>query len=120
MRSTLIILFLALSGLSAMAQKWEPGVFYDIKGSRNPGLIRPFPSGRGPMKNEAFIEYKESEKASSFKLSASDLRSFVASRDSFIVAASPDEGWLRYELDFVRVAVDAPLRLFEARGGTGN
>ena len=120
MRSILIILFLGLSGLSAMAQKWEPGVFYDIKGTRNPGFIRPFPSGRGPLKNEAYIEYKDSEKAPTIKLSASDLRSFVASRDSFVVAAAPEEGWLRYELDFVRVAVDAPLRLFEARGGTGN
>jgi hypothetical protein len=120
MRSILIILFFLSSVLSAFAQKWQPGCFYDIKGTQNPGLIRVDPPGRPPIRDEGFIEYKENAKASSIKLSASDLRSFVVGRDSFIVAAEPKQGWSKYELDFVRVAVDAPLRLFEVKANDGS
>ena len=109
-----------LLSITVKSQSWQPGHFYDIKGTKNTGFIRVNPRGKGPIKGEGFIEYKEDEKAESIKLSASDLRSFVAGRDSFIVAVAPAEGWAKYDLDFVRVAVDAPLRLFEAKGSAGN
>ncbi|HEY9533035.1 MAG TPA: hypothetical protein VIQ77_00795 [Mucilaginibacter sp.] len=109
-----------LLSITAKSQSWQPGHFYDIKGTKNTGFIRVDPRGKGPIKGEGFIEYKEDEKAESIKLSASDLRSFVAGRDSFVVAVAPAEGWAKYDLDFVRVAVDGPLRLFEAKGSGGN
>ena len=105
--------------ITAKSQSWQPGYFYDVKGTKNAGLIRINPGGKGPIKDEGFIEYKEDAKAETIKLSASDLRSFVAGRDSFIVAAAPPMGWAKNDLDFVRVAVDGPLRLFEAKGGAG-
>jgi len=120
MRSSLIILCLMLLCATAKSQSWQPGYFYDVKGTKSTGFIRIDPRGKGPIKGEGFIEYKEDEKAESIKLSASDLRSFVAGRDSFIVAVAPATGWAKYDLDFVRVAVDAPLRLFEARGSAGD
>ncbi|MDB5032135.1 MAG: hypothetical protein JWP71_2856 [Mucilaginibacter sp.] len=105
--------------VSAKSQKWQPGYFYDIKGTKNPGLIRIDPRGKGPIKDEGFIEYKETDKATPIRLSTSDLRSFVAGRDSFIVAASPKGGWSKYDMDFVQVVIDAPIRLFEAKGSAG-
>ncbi|MDB5157037.1 MAG: hypothetical protein JWR50_1744 [Mucilaginibacter sp.] len=108
-----------LAFTSTYGQSWLPGYFYDVKGTKNPGLIRVDPRGKGPIKGEGYIEYKENAKAESIKLSASDLRSFVAGKDSFIVAAAPRQGWAKYDLDFVQVAVDGPLRLFEAQGGAG-
>ncbi len=101
--------------LTAKSQSWQPGRFYDVKGTLSTGLIRFGAGGKGPIKDEAFIEYKEDVKADPIKLSASDLRSFVAGRDSFIVAASG--GWSAYQLDFVQVVVDGPQRLFVVRGG---
>lgn len=108
-----------LLSITAKSQSWQHGYFYDVKGTKNTGFIRVDPRGKGPIKGEGFIEYKEDEKAEPIKLSASDLRSFVAGRDSFIVAVAPAQGWAKYDLDFVRVAVDAPLRLFEAKGSVG-
>ena len=110
---------LLLVFVSAKAQKWQQGYFYDIRGNKVTGLIRLYPSGRNPIKDEAFIEYKESDKATAIKLSASDLHSFVVAKDSFAVAANG--GWSNYELDFVRVALNTPLRLYQAQGygGTG-
>jgi hypothetical protein len=119
MRSILIILCFMLLVTTAKSQKWQPGYFYDVKGTKNSGLIALDPGGKGPIKDEGFIGYKEDNKAPVLKLSASDLRSFVAGRDSFVVAVSPPDGWSRYDLDFVRVVVDAPLRLFEAQGSNG-
>jgi len=119
MRPILIILCLMLLSITAKSQSWQPGYFYDVKGTKNPGLIRVDPRGKGPIKDEGFIEYKENAKAESIKLSASDLRSFVAGKDSFIVAAAPRQGWSKYDLDFVQVVVDAPLRLFIAQGSSG-
>lgn len=119
MRPILTILCLMLLVSTAKSQSWQPGYFYDVKGTKNPGLISVNPRGKGPIKGEGFIEYKEDAKAESMKLSASDLRSFVAGRDSFIVAAAPREGWSNYDLDFVKVAVDGPIRLFEVKGSTG-
>jgi hypothetical protein len=119
MRPILIISCLMLLFTTAKSQSWQPGTFYDVKGTKNTGLIRLDPRGKGPIKGEGFIEYKENAKADDIKLSASDLRSFVAGRDSFIVAAAPKQGWSKYDLDFVQVVVDAPLRLFAAKGNVG-
>jgi hypothetical protein len=120
MRSILIILFFMLACVTAKSQKWQQGYFYDLRGNKETGLIRMYPSGRNPIKDEAFIEYKEFDKASAIKLSASDIRSFVAAKDSFVVAANG--GWSTYELDFVKVALNTPIRLFQAQGygGTSN
>ena len=95
MRSILIILFFILTIVSAKSygQKWQPGHFTDIKGNIETGLLR-FGSGKAPIRGEAFIEFKEDKKAEPFKLSASDLKSFVIARDSFVVAHAPDnETW---------------------------
>lgn len=106
-----------LLSVSANAQKWVPGYFYDTRGIKNAGLISPNPSGKGPIKGEAFIEYKESEKADPVKLSASDMRAFVVGVDSFMVAYPPSDGWAATNLGFVRIAVNAPLKLYASRGG---
>jgi len=43
---------------------------------------------------KVFIEFKEDNKSEPFKLSASDLRSFVVGKDSFVVAHAPgNETW---------------------------
>jgi hypothetical protein len=115
MRSILIILFFMALFLTAKSQNWQPGSFYDIKGVKSTGLISLYPGGKSPIKDEAFIGYKEDAKAQPMNLAASDLRSFNVGRDSFIVAAP--QGWSKYRLDFVHVAVDAPIRLFEVAGG---
>lgn len=113
----LLFFSLLLAAISSEAQKWQPGYFYDVKGSKVTGLIRLYPSGRGPIKDEAFVEYREDAKASTIKISASDLRSFTVAQDSFVVAAN--SGWSPFELDFVRVALNAPLRLYQAQGYGG-
>ena len=104
--------------VTAKSQKWQNGYFYDVRGNKVAGLIRLYPSGRNPIKDEAFIEYKEFDKASSIKLSASDLHSFIVAKDSFVVAANG--GWSQYELDFVKVALNTPIRLYQAQGYGGN
>ncbi len=108
-----IILSFLLICISVQAQKWQKGFFTDVKGSRIPGEIR-LQTGRGPIQGEAYIQYRETPKADPIKLSASDLRSFTIGRDSFVVAANG--GWSIYELDFVRVALDGPLKLYQAQG----
>lgn len=96
------------------AQKWLPGYFYDTKGNKVTGLIHPNPSGKGPIRSEGFIEFKEDSKANTIKLSASDIKSYVIARDSFIVAAT--DRWSDRTLDFLYVALDAPLKLYSAYG----
>jgi hypothetical protein len=120
MRSILIILFFMLSFVSAKSQKWQPGNFTDVKGNRTTGFINVYPGGKGPIKDEGFIEFKEDEKANPYKLSASDITSFVAGKDSFVVAHPPrNETWTKEETDFVNVVLDAPLKLYMAKGGKG-
>lgn len=119
MRSSLIILFLMLIVVSAKSQKWQPGYFNDTKNNKVEGLIQTNPSGKGPIKGEGFIVFKESDKASEIKLSASDIKWFVAGKDSFVVAHPPIGQTWPNELDFVRVIVDEPLRLYAYRGGKG-
>jgi len=113
MRSALIILSFLLVGISAKAQTWVPGAYYDVKNNKSVGLIKMKMSGAHPVPDEAFIEYKPNDKANSIKISASELSSFVMGRDSFIVAVAP---WSKYELDFVKVVVDADPKLYMFRG----
>ncbi len=118
MRSILIILFFMLMIISAKsnAQKWQPGHFTDVKGNIESGFIR-FGSGKAPVKGEGFIEFKEEKKTEPFKLSASDLRSFVVGKDSFVVAHAPgNETWAKNEFDFVKVALDEDIKLYAAGG----
>ena len=113
-RLILFLLLLIVAANTAMAQKWPQGYFYDTKGNKETGFINPNPKGKGPIRGEGFIEFKEDKKAETIKLSASDIRSYVIERDSFIVAAT--DRWSDNALDFVRVALDAPLKLYAAFG----
>ncbi len=114
-------LFILLSGQKASAQKWLPGNFVDVKGVKINGYIHPNPGGRGPFADEGFIEFKDEEHSTPYYLSARDLQSFVAGRDSFVVAHAPgNETWAKREFDFVRVAIDEPIKIYVTRGaGSG-
>lgn len=106
--------------LSAKSQKWQAGSFTDIKGNKVTGLIRENPSGKGPIKDEGFIEFKDEAKSNPYKLSASDLTSFMVGKDSFVVAHAPrNETWTKKELDFVKVVLDEQTKLYMANVGTG-
>ncbi len=113
--------FLMVTGIAVTAQKWQPGRFTDVKGNQVNGLIRINPSGKAPIKDESFIEFREDKKAEPFKLSASDLKSFVVGKDSFVVAHAPqNETWARNETDFVKVVLDEdPVKIYAANGGAG-
>jgi hypothetical protein len=120
MRSILIILFFMLIAVSAKSQKWQTGAFTDIKGNRVTGFINPNPGGKGPIKDEGFIEFKDNEKTNPYKLSASDLKSFIVDKDSFVVAHAPhNTTWSKKELDFVKVELDEETKLYVALVGTG-
>src|ERR1700749_275629 len=100
------ILFITVY-LVANAQKWPAGAFTDMKGNRVTGFINPNPSGEGPIKDEGFIEFKDNEKTNPYKLSASDLKSFIVGKDSFVVAHAPQNSmWTKKELDFVKVEIN--------------
>ncbi|HZY38701.1 MAG TPA: hypothetical protein VFE53_18710 [Mucilaginibacter sp.] len=124
MRSILSILFFSALFVStkSFGQKWLPGHFTDNKGNVETGLIRIGGSGKGPVKDEGFIEFKEDNKSNPFRLSAGELKSFVIGRDSFVVAHAPgNETWAKNEFDFVRVVLDEDLKLYAAGGvKTGN
>jgi hypothetical protein len=110
-----------LVAMNASAQKWLPGSFTDIKGNKVTGLIRENPTNKGPIKDEGYIEFKDNSKANPYKLSASDLKSFMIGRDSFIVAHAPgNSNWSKKELDFVQVALDEDTKLYVADVATGN
>lgn len=99
------------------AQKWYPGHFTDTRGNTEKGLIRVNPKGKGPVKDEGYIEFRYDDKAAPFKLSAEELRSFVIGRDSFVVAHPPGmETWANNSLDFVRVVLDEDYKLYAAGG----
>ncbi|MFD0751547.1 hypothetical protein ACFQZS_15450 [Mucilaginibacter calamicampi] len=114
------ILLLSLLSFSAIAQKWQQGYFYDKRGVKNVGYVNQTPSGKGPIKNEAFIEFKEYEKDKPMKLSASDMKSYVVGRDSFVVSVSLTDDWASEQMDFIRVAINAPLKLYMAKVGNIN
>ncbi len=105
--------------VSAKSQKWQPGSFTDVKGNKVTGLIRENPSGKGPIKDEGFIEFKDDPKTNPYKLSASDLKSFTVGQDSFVVAHAPHNTyWTKKELDFVKVALNEEIKLYVANVGT--
>ena len=119
MKYIFIICFTILTS-AAFAQKWQPGYFYDIKGNKVPGLIQHNPGGKGPIKNEGFIIYKDNPKANEIKLSASDIKYYVIGKDSFIVAHPPSyEVWPKGDLDFVKVELDEPLKLYTYGSSSG-
>jgi len=117
----LFFFFLTLTVVAVNAQKWQPGRFTDVKGNIQSGLIRLDPPGKAPIKGEAFIEFKEDKKAEPFKLSASDLKSFIVGKDSFVVAQAPqNETWSGNETGFVKVVLDEdPVKLYAANGAGG-
>ena len=109
-----------LIAVSAKSQKWQAGSFTDVKGNKVNGLIRENPTNKGPIKDEGYIEFKDDGKTNPYKLSASDLRSFMIGRDSFVVAHAPgNSNWSKKELDFVKVALDEETKLYVANVGTG-
>lgn len=109
-----------LIAVSAKSQKWQAGSFTDIKGNKVTGLIRENPTNKGPIKDEGYIEFKDDSKANPYKLSASDLKSFMIGRDSFVVAHAPgNSNWSKKELDFVQVALDEETKLYVANVATG-
>jgi hypothetical protein len=116
MKKALYIIILTTICYSANAQKWQQGYFYDVKGNKETGFIWAKPGGRGPIKDEAFIEFKENNKENPYKLSASDLSSYVVGRDSFVVAAEPQTGNWQYGMDFVKVALDEDIKLYQFKG----
>jgi hypothetical protein len=115
--AALITLCITVTSTTAMAQKWLPGYFIDVKGVKTTGYIYPNPGGNGPIHNEGFIEFRDEEKSTSYVLSTSDLQCFVAGKDSFVVAHAPgNETWAKKEFDFVRVAVAGPVNIYATRG----
>ena len=109
--------------VSAKSQsgKWLPGRFTDTKGNKETGFIRVNPSAKGPVKDEGFIEFRDDDKTNPFRLSASEVQSFVIGRDSFVVAHAPGNSmWGKKELDFVKVAVNEEIKVFVAYGGGGS
>ncbi|WP_454802261.1 hypothetical protein [Mucilaginibacter phyllosphaerae] len=119
--AALVAIFSLMNSLSASAQKWLPGYFIDVKGIRTSGYIYPNPGGRGPIKDEGFIAFRDEENATPYYLSTSDLQCFVAGQDSFVVAHAPgNETWAKKEFDFVRVAVNGDVKIYATRGaGSG-
>ncbi|MDF2432501.1 MAG: hypothetical protein JWP44_2132 [Mucilaginibacter sp.] len=115
---------LVIISAKSQSRKWLPGHFTDNKGNLGIGLIRIDPSGHGPVKNEDFIEFKENPKANPFELSASDLRSIVIGKDSFIVAhVMENRAKEKNGLGFVKVVLDEDIKLYAAKderaGGHG-
>jgi len=118
MRRFILSFFLFVGVVAnAFAQKWLPGYFYDTKGNKESGLLHLNPSGKAPIKDEGFIEFRDDAKADVIKLSASDLRSYIVGRDSFVVAAT--DLYSDKVLDFVRVALNTDLKLYAAFGNEG-
>lgn len=119
-KSIALLASLTAISLTASAQKWQKGFFIDRRGQKVEGLIRNSPSGKAPIKDEGFIVYKDSDKGTETRISASDMKSYVAGTDSFVVAHAPrNTTWSKKETDFVRVAVDADLKLYVLDGGAG-
>jgi hypothetical protein len=114
-----VILLLLANNL--FAQNWQPGYYTDIRGVKYAGIIRPCPGGKGPFPGEGYIEFKDSEKGEVIPLSTSDLQSFVAGRDSFVVAKQPVTGkWTKTPTDFVRVVMNEEVKVYALRVADGN
>jgi hypothetical protein len=122
-RLLLFVSFLTVA-FSASAQlglnQWDDGYFYDASGKKVSGQIVVSPSGRGPQNSEGFILYRKDKGEEKETLTASMIRSFVAGKDSFTVAHAPRSGaWTGRSIDFVKVLVDEPMKLYAATGGGG-
>ncbi|WP_419801165.1 hypothetical protein [Mucilaginibacter sp.] len=120
----LMFVSLLMTAFSASAQlglnQWDDGYFYDANGTKFVGQIVANPSGRGPQNNEGFILYRKDKGEQKETLSASMIRSFVAGKDSFTVAHAPrSEKWAGRGIDFVKVLVNEPLKLYATTGGGG-
>lgn len=123
-----LTLLLAINANALMfGGKFEQGYYYDINGQKVEGLINDNTSGKGPMPNEGYIIFKETDKAPKQQLSASMIHGFVVGADSFIVAHAPRLGaWSKYDMDFLRVVINDSTKLYtiygsergkESRGG---
>ena len=124
MRLSFLTGLFLLTALSASAQlglnQWDDGYFYDSNGKKVPGQIVVSPSGRSPQDSEGFILFRKDKGEEKEKLTASMVRSFVAGRDSFTVAHAPRTGpWTGRSIDFVKVLVDEPMKLYATTGGGG-
>ncbi len=124
MKAIILPFLILLFGFNTYAQlfaggKFEEGYYYDINGQKVNGLIDRNPSGKGIVKNEGFIEFKEDAKAPKQRLSASMIHGFVVAKDSFTLAHAPMHGaWSKNELDFVKVVIDGPTKLYAINGNT--
>ncbi len=122
MRLPFLLSLFLLTAFSASAQlglnQWDDGYFYDASGKKVSGQIVVSPSGRGPQNNEGFILFRKDKGEEKETLTASMIRSFVAGKDSFTVAHAPrSEAWTGRSIDFVKVLVDEPLKLYATTGG---
>lgn len=125
MRLSILVFLFSLMALSASAQlglnKWDDGYFYDANGKKVIGQIVVNPSGRSPVNDEGFILFRKDKGEEKESLSASMVRSFVAGKDSFTVAHAPrTEGWTGKRIDFVKVLVNEPLKLYATTGDGGS
>jgi hypothetical protein len=115
--SAIIFLFAFTAQAQMFGAKYEQGYYYDINGQKVEGLINKNTSGKGPIANEGYIVFKETDKAAKQNLSASMIHGFVAGVDSFVVAHAPATGaWSKYDTDFLCVVVDAPTKLYAIYG----
>jgi hypothetical protein len=124
MRLPFLILLLFTVAFSASAQlglnQWDDGYFYDAAGTKITGQIVANPSGKSPQDTEGFILFRKDKGQEKEKLTASMVKSFVAGKDSFTVAHAPrSEAWTGRSIDFVKVLVDEPLKLYATTGGGG-
>lgn len=124
MRSSFLIFSFLLIAFSASAQlglnQWDDGYFYDANGQKVSGQIVVSPSGRSPQDSEGFILFRKDKGEEKEKLTASMVRSFVAGKDSFTVAHAPQSrAWPGRSIDFVKVLVNEPMKLYATTGGGG-
>src|SRR5690606_15777520 len=97
-------------------KRWIAGHYFDINGQKVSGLIQTNPSGKGPIPGEGFIVFRADKNAEKQKLSASMIRSFVAGLDSFTVTHHKNpELKGKNGIDFIKVLIDAPLKLYAGK-----
>jgi hypothetical protein len=115
MRSLLAILSFMLICVSAKSQDWEPGYIYDTTGVKQTGFIR-F-AEKSPIKDEAAIVFKQAKNSPESYFTASAIKSFVMSRDSFVVATQPNNAAWNDYYNFVQVLFDEnELKLYAFYG----
>jgi hypothetical protein len=120
MRNVLLLLCIFGITITAKSQTWQAGYYTDVQGVKYAGIIRPNPGGNGPFPGEGYIEFKDSEKSEVIPLSTSDLQSYVAGKDSFVVAKAPAKGkWSKMPTDFVRVVMNEDVKVYVLRVADG-